>query len=532
MPNSRRGRLILGGVLLLFGALSFSAALRESPTYDESTHLSSGRIYWETGRYRRDVLHTPLIRLWAALPLYARDLAISGRSTSKDPLTVAEMNAGRFMIVVLSALLGFILWRWAFDALGAEAAWVSLAAFVFCPAMLEFSHLVTTDMGMAFFSTLALYAAWGYARAPSRSAAAAAGLAMGAALMAKLSAALLLPLCLGLAAFETDRAAFRGKGAWKKYSQPLAVYILCAAFVVLLCYRVVELPRLLVGMQGIRDDLRVAVPHYFHGAYNDQGGWLWFLPMTFLLKTPLPFLLLTGAGLGLLAARRYEKGRFAALWLLLPAALVLAVSSVASNQFGIRRILFLYPPLCLFIGGAWTSLRKISRSWIWPGGALALWYAGSTLFLFPRYLSYFNESVGGPSQGYRYLLDCNLDWGQGLKSLGRYLEEQDVHQIYLCYFGAYDPHAYGINYLPIAPEEPGASVADGPEEIRKEKKVLFVVSATNLEGLYYKDHRTFDWLKTRSPAAVLMDSLWVYDVTEDADALERLADLYHGKGSR
>jgi hypothetical protein len=30
----------------------------------------------------------------------------------------------------------------------------------------------------------------------------------------------------------------------------------------------------------------------------------------------------------------------------------------------------------------------------------------------PHYLAYFNEIIGGPRNGYKYLIDSNLDWGQ------------------------------------------------------------------------------------------------------------------------
>jgi hypothetical protein len=100
----------------------------------------------------------------------------------------------------------------------------------------------------------------------------------------------------------------------------------------------------------------------------------------------------------------------------------------------------------------------------------------------------------------------------------------------LSYFGAADPHGYGIKYLPFAPSGPYGSVTDAPEGIRREKKIFFAISATNLQGLYYKDHQSFDWLKERAPAAILMDSIWVYDITRDANAHERMAGMYQDVG--
>jgi hypothetical protein len=43
---------------------------------------------------------------------------------------------------------------------------------------------------------------------------------------------------------------------------------------------------------------------------------------------------------------------------------------------------------------------------------LGIWLSASSVWIFPYYLEYFNELVGGPSNGYRYLLDSNLTWGQ------------------------------------------------------------------------------------------------------------------------
>ena len=57
-------------ILLLgvFAFLSFGSASRESLTYDEPIHITSGFLFWKTGVYL-DPLHPPFIRLWAALPL-------------------------------------------------------------------------------------------------------------------------------------------------------------------------------------------------------------------------------------------------------------------------------------------------------------------------------------------------------------------------------------------------------------------------------------------------------------------------------
>jgi hypothetical protein len=83
-------------------------------------------------------------------------------------------------------------------------------------------------------------------------------------------------------------------------------------------------------------------------------------------------------------------------------------------------------------------------------GGLTCWYVLSSILVFPHYLAYFNELVGGPDNGHRYLVDSNLDWGQDLKGLKRYMDEQGIDRIWLSYFGQARPDYYGIryNYLP------------------------------------------------------------------------------------
>jgi hypothetical protein len=64
------------------------------------------------------------------------------------------------------------------------------------------------------------------------------------------------------------------------------------------------------------------------------------------------------------------------------------------------------------------------------------------LRLHPSYLAYFNELAGGPDGGWMYLNDSNLDWGQDVKRLAQFLEQQDIEEIHVDYFGPPDPVYY------------------------------------------------------------------------------------------
>jgi len=179
--------------------------------------------------------------------------------------------------------------------------------------------------------------------------------------------------------------------------------------------------------------------------------------------------------------------------------------------------------MSLWIGGMVASVWTYRR---WgPACCLGVgaWYIAGAFYSFPNFISYFNELTGGPSNGYHYAVDCNLDWGQGLKALARYLHEKNVRTIYFSYFGSADPHAYGIRYVPVASVSIIPLAGDSPDALAKETRILFAISATNRVGLYYKNHHLFDWLDQRQQLDTVANAILIYDITGDRDALDHIA---------
>ena len=65
------------------------------------------------------------------------------------------------------------------------------------------------------------------------------------------------------------------------------------------------------------------------------------------------------------------------------------------------------------------------------------------------FVSTFNLLAGGPRNGYNILIDSNVDWGQDLLRLKRWMDENEVASVKLSYFGSADPQALGITYEPL-----------------------------------------------------------------------------------
>ncbi len=252
-------------------------------------------------------------------------------------------------------------------------------------------------------------------------------------------------------------------------------------------------------------------PAFLMGELSRTGWWYYFL-VTFALKTPLPLLLLAGAAL-VDAVRRVRQRDWGALrlelFLWLPIGIYWLVTLSRNLNIGHRHLLPIYP--FLFVGSgraaAWLWRRRMVRPVL---AVLGLWYAGSALWIHPHHLAYFNELAGGPGNGYRLLVDSNLDWGQDLKNLGSYLEREGISRVRLSYFGTADPRYYRIpgSLLPghVLPAPPGVVRRVEPGDV-------VAVSATNLQGVYLDDPRLLPLmaeLRRREPFAQVGYSILLY----------------------
>jgi len=206
-------------------------------------------------------------------------------------------------------------------------------------------------------------------------------------------------------------------------------------------------------------------------------------------------------------------------------ALLFAAACSSKLQSGLRYVIAVYPFLFLLVGAGAARLagagRNITKAVL---GVLAAWYLGAAVHIHPHYLAYFNELAGGPSKGYKYFVDSNFDWGQGLKELGEYVEKRGGPAVYLSYYGTADPHSYGIRYAAVAgfTELPRAGDVLDPS---REKPLLFAISATNRVPFVYDDENVMAWLDELTPETVIGHTIFVYDLSGRPDALAKVFDI-------
>jgi hypothetical protein len=240
-------------------------------------------------------------------------------------------------------------------------------------------------------------------------------------------------------------------------------------------------------------------PGFLLGSKGDSGWWYYFL-VVLAVKSTLPMLLLAGAAAVVVAFDRLGNLRWRSAYVAGAAGSILAVAMCSSTNVGVRHILPIYPLLAVFasvVFGRPAPLARGRRLAMALGAVLLAWHAGESVLARPDYLAYFNEIARGKED--HFLGDSNLDWGQDLGRLARYVKAHAIQEIHVAYFGTTAPEMLGMqNVKGLQPGERAAG--------------WVAVSVNNLQGIYINGppERSYDWLKAYRPYARIGKSIYLY----------------------
>jgi 4-amino-4-deoxy-L-arabinose transferase-like glycosyltransferase len=529
--------LLIAGFILQVSL--FLAA--NSQTFDEAVHVTAGQRYLGSRDWQFNREHPPLTKLLSALPAYLAYHLPSPEPTSNQwsagssylysSTQPAEklLALARISNVILGALTIGLIAGWSWQLWGAPGALLSSGLAAFDPNLIAHSGVAATDMGATFFFMLTLYLLWRYVRQPRWLSLALIGIALGGALGAKFSTITLLPTIgvvllarplLRTGQGESTRGQIQGFGA---AAGAIAFIALIAEPTLWACYLGGDLS---IWLDGLQDQMRhqeAGHPAYFFGSYGNFG-WFYYFPVAFLIKTPLATLL---ALAGALACWRKFVAMQPEMSLVIGVAVSFFALAACLSQvtIGVRHLLPGYALMFVPIGVLTTLPFREQWQRLLCCAALVSGAAMASLSVAPCQLAFFNLAVGGPRQGYKYLSDSNLDWGQDLEGLADWLEDQGNPTIYLAYFGSAPPATFGIKYqsLPTFGNSPPEEAWRVPWSKQQE---LLAISVTNLQGTYLTDHGMYRWLFDREPVARIGNSIWVYNVAGDAAAHRHLERIY------
>ena len=490
----------------------------------------------------------------------------------------------RLPFVAVSLLLCVLVFLWAKELYGYRAGLFALFLAVFSTTLLAHSFIVLADVLLTTFGFGSMFFFWKFlgSRAPRHLLLAA--IFFGLAMNSKLNAVLFLPvyLCLFALVF-IYRKLPSVKLVFRLFSRPGLVEYTRSFFLVLVLFGVVSAAIIFVSYRFQFTSLSNAVPQsyiqrgqevlaegagpyakfapiinklitlplpfptyfggfavqsfvsshaikrsYLFGHVYTGGKWYYYF-VEFFLKTQLPLLILLGFSLALMV--KGEGRTFDELFLLVPPVVYFLLFIPNTVNAGIRHLLFVYPFIFVMVSRLVTlRVQQLYRQFFrFSIVALCVWYALGALLIFPHFMAYFNELVGGLAHGHQYLVADNLDIGQDLKGLRAWMGERGVQRIRLSYFGTADPAYYGIpyDYLPSPVWEPWVPdyvpletmLPSSYQQDCSPQTGLIAISASNLHSVFLLNQSCFNWLLDKKPIATIGYSIFVYNVTENAGGI-------------
>ncbi len=486
--SAHRWRVVPPALLLAaFAALAITSMARMSITGDEVAHLPAGYSYVTTGDFRLNPQHPPFIKALAALPLLALDLKpvdqvrgwkrarewVFGRNflTHNEQPLGRIVFRGRLPMVTIGVLLGVSLFGWARRLWGYWPGVFVLFLYVLCPNLLAHAPLVHTDVGVACFTVLALYALWRYAGSGRLRFAVGCAVALGLALLTKYSGLVTAALVAVLfAATVISRRAVLPLGPAKIVTAALAIIVIPTCMVAVGFGVPHGLTHYLHGVTLVHADHNPHWEAFLWGDYSKTGCWSYYL-LAQLWKTPLPTLLCFAAAL-LLVGRDRRATPLDWAFILLPIAVFHAAGMWQRASIGVRHVLPAFPVIMLACGAParWVAAHGARVRVVFA--ALGLWLAAGTLRVWPHFLPYFNELAGGPAGGAFYLDDSNIEWGQAFYAVADYLAAHPGAPARMLAFEPIAHAHYGIRADPmvlrdVAWPEPGVTYLAGASTLQR-----------------------------------------------------------------
>lgn len=524
----------------MFGTMVISASF-ENQTVDEAVHLSAGVSYWTSRDFRMNIEHPPLSKLFAGLPLLILrpnipfdhpSWASSDEWTFGHEFLYANIISpdillffGRLptqIIGLLAALFVFII---ATAVVGPKAGLGPFLLFAFDPAIVAHSRYITNDAWIMFGYEIAIFS---FVLWLSKKSLPMFFMVIGSLAFAfgsKFSAFFLIPI-MGLiwiahVLFIKHQPGF---SLQKEMKDILALVGVAVPVVFFLIWAMVFFT--LQPLDGPNRIISPPIPlgEYFNGisfvfghnteghlAYflsevSEKGGWPLYFPVAFLLKTPLPTVLLLFIAFLWVVKTIFRQGFLKKSHPMLVASWIVifgyGLFSILSNiSIGIRHLLPIYPFLMIVISPIFQIRfqkfwqRRLYHAVIWSMVGLSVL---SSFLIFPHYLSFFNILAGGPRGGPRYLLDSNIDWGQDLKNLKRFMDRKGIDKIALQYFGKTPASSLEINALPLPTTEDIQHGSPIPAHAGISVQYLYMFP------------KEYSWLFEREPNARIGYSIYYY----------------------
>ena len=487
------------------------------------------------------------------------------------------LTIARWACIPFCCIGAWVCFAWASDLYGKRAGWMALVLWCTSPLVLAFGGALTPDVPSGAMGILALYRYWKWTKESSYGNAYFAGLSIGLAELTKSTWILLHPMLfvvtLGLMCVRANQYSLAAQGAFQLV---LAWVVLLAGYGFSDQFKPLgefefSSPQLQVRELSESGEVERVIGNRFRGTLVESipvplptelvrgvdtqesamaaqtivgflcgelrlGGWWYYYLAVLLFKCTIGELgLFAIATCGVIAkylptsnsSRSRDWRLLETLLLLGPVVLYLGLLSYHTGLNRHARYMLQFLPLC-FVWASQAVTFFPGRRWL-RGGTILLAGLGSlsSLIYFPHSMSYFNELVGGPAQGHRYLSGTNIDWGHNVFLLRDELKRRGWDSFGASLWTRYDLKIAGIEAeITKIPKLHLANQVDvGP--LTKDFKLLqpgrYAVSVcivqgtmgvpANLEPGDVIDNG-YTYFQEFQPVGHVGYSIWLYDLSE------------------
>jgi len=548
-------------IVLIHFLLLIGMVLLHTPTGDEPAHLRAGLAIVRHAHFGEDLGNPPLVKIAAALPVvlaypnYELQLALDERVNTPQAVDACwTFTLARCGCIPFSLLGAYVCYRWSLELHGTAGGLLSLCLWCFSPSILGHGALVVADVAAAATSVLACYTMWQWWRFPTWSNASWAGVALGFALLAKMVCAILfvlfpaLWLALRFSRLARRRTTTVTEAAQMTCSLALALLVLNWGYGFERTLRPLQehghlrqgrhlewlpaawhalpvpLPQnYVLGMWDVGTVVRHSHRSYVAGTWRDRGVWYYYL-YGLGIKTPVGLLALLLIAAFTPGARSNGAD---ICFVLIPGVAFLAVVSYSCSAIShhFRYLMPALPFLFVFAGRSCCGRGRPQ----WRSAAVVIGSVAAIagpLWTYPHTLSYFNAFAGGPVAGRNHMVDSNLDWGQDLLFLKKWVDAHpDAKPLYVAYWGRIAPELLGIDYELPPPRDHNEPAPGGYYAVSVNFLMGFQFVAPAGNGRVFRinseDYALFRQLKPIARAGYSID---IYHVGEEARDEQRAAN--------
>lgn len=554
-------------LIALFSSKGAFGIPADSGTVDEIAHIPSGYSYDKYQDFRLNPEHPPLAKVLAGLPL-ALNKNINGLKDDWSWKGINQWESGwyflyeagndpaevlfwaRLPMILLMLFLGIFLYRWASKLFGQKVGLLVLLLYAFYPDVIAHGRLVTTDIAAALGFVLTIYF---FDRALAHrnwNNTILAALAFGIAQSLKFSSFLLFGVLMILIIIKAILDRTKQENFWKNFWKNFKIYFWVCFFSIIFVW-IIYLPFTWntppaveheVIIKNLTSDpskavfrnflhafennrITLALGHYFLGVmlvlarvaggnatfimgHLSDKSIAWYFPVAWLIKTPISIIILFLSSFFYFLFKKPKNKND--IWImsliLMPFVVYWAFTLKGSLNIGIRHLMPTVPFVLLSIGYLFNSIFKTKKlssikvvSYI-----LILYMIVSVLSYYPSFIGYFNEFVPREKR-HEYLIDSSLDWGQDLLRLKKYIDDNNIEEIKVDYFGGSQPNYY----IPQAREWHSSY---GPTTGWLAVSATFYQSS-KLYGPMEKKW-SYHWLDNYKPKAIIGGSILVFYITE------------------